>query len=174
MREVTLTIAKLGLIVGDVIKLQLINSVGAPCMSSDGYSLDLDITLTSDTFSITIHENEHINMLTFYKLTLPSGMKFNFSVPYSFENIAHDLLSLLQLGCYEGIINKSNNTLDERFVQKLDNYFTGENAHFSKTELDVVRLYEYYASEVISTSSTVDVFKMMDEYLATITGAENA
>jgi len=172
MREVTLNIAKLGLNVGDVIKLQLINSVGGACMSSSGYFLDLTATLQSTTFTIDLLENEFVNMCSSYKLTLPNGISFNFSVLYSAQNSPHDLLSLLQLGCYGGIIDKAKNSLDENFVQKLDLYFSGENPHFTKTELDVVRLYEYYANEIIDTTSTIDIMQMMDEYLATITGEE--
>lgn len=172
MREVTLDIAKLGLIVGDAIKLQLVNSVGNVCMASSGYFLDTAITLSSTIFTIELLENEFVNMRSSYKLTLSNGISFNFNVPYSAQNSPHDLLSLLQLGCYEGIIDKAKNSLDENFVQKLDLYFSGENPHFSKTELDVVRLYEYYANEVIDTTSTIDIMQMMDEYLATIAGDE--
>lgn len=175
MREVTLTIAKLGLIVGNVIKIQLINSIGNPCMLSSGYSLNTDITLSSEILTLELLENEHNNNdIAIYQIILPTAIKFNFSVPYSFENTPHDLLSLLQLGCYENIINKYDNKLDDKFVQKLENYFIGENPHFTKTELNIVRLYEYYANEVIDTTSTIDILKMMDAYIATITGAENA
>ena len=172
MREVTLNIAKLGLNVGDIIRLQLINSVGGACMSSSGYFLDLSATIQSTIFTIELLENEFVNMLSSYKFTLPNGISFNFSVPFSLQNTPHDMLSLLQLGCYEGIIDKAKNSLDENFVQKLDLYFSGENPYFTKTELDVVRLYEYYADEVIDTTSTIDIMQMIDEYLATITGEE--
>lgn len=170
MREVTLDIAKLGLIVGNAIKIKLINSVGGACMSSSGYFLDTTIILTTPTLTIELLENKYIDMLTFYQLTIPNGLKFNFSVPFSLEGTPHDLMSLLQLGCYEGIIDQTTSTLAENFIAKLDLYFSGENPHFTKTELDVVRLYEYYANEVIDTTSTIDVMQMMDEYLATITG----
>lgn len=170
MREVTLDIAKLGLIVGDVLKIQLIDSVGNVCIANSGYMLDTPITLSSTTLSVELLESSYINMLSFYKITLPSGLKFKFNVPFSFEGTPHDMLSLLQLGCYEGIIDKANSTLSENFVAKLDLYFSGENPYFTKTELDVVRLYEYYANEVIDTTSTIDIMQMMDEYLATIIG----
>lgn len=172
MREVTLTISKLGLNVGDVIRLRLIDSVGSACMSSSGYSLDSTVTLSAATFTTELLENSHINKTTTYQIMLPSGVKFNFLVPYSLQNRPHDMLSLLQLGCYEGIIDKENNKLDENFVQKLDLYFMGKNPYFTQTELDVVRLYEYYANEVIETTSTIDIMQMMDEYLATIIGEE--
>ncbi|MDT8337590.1 MAG: hypothetical protein RQ763_00180 [Sulfurimonas sp.] len=170
MREVTLDIAKLGLIVTDTLQIQLVNSVGNVCMSSSGYKLDTAIVLSSTTLSIELLENSYINMLTFYRITLPSGIKFKFSVPFGLEGIPHDMLSLLQLGCYEEIIDKDNNTLSSAFVTKLDLYFAGENPHFTKTELDIVRLYEYYANEIIDTTSTIDIMQMMDEYLATIIG----
>lgn len=168
MREVTLTISKLGLHVGDVIKLKLIDSVGNACMSSSGYSLDSTVTLSTAIFTTELLENSYINKKSTYQIMLPSGVKFNFSVPYSLQNRPHDMLSLLQLGCYEGIINRANNSLDENFIQKLDLYFSGENPHFTQTELDVVRLYEYYADEIVETVSTIDIMQMMDEYLATI------
>lgn len=172
MREVTLEIAKLGLNVGDVVKLKLIDSVGNACMSSSGYSLDITTTLLSANFSIELLENKYINKITSYQIILPSGIKFNFTVPYSLQNAPHDMLSLLQLGCYEGIIDRANKSLDENFIQKLELHFMGKNPRFTKTELDVVRLYEYYANEVIDTTSTIDIMQMMDAYLATITGEE--
>lgn len=170
MREVTLDIAKLGLIVGDVLKIQLIDSVGNACMASTGYKLDTTLTLSTTTLTTELLENSYINMLSFYRITLPSGLKFKFSVPFSLEGTPHDMLSLLQLGCYEGIIDKANGTLTENFVEKLNLYFSGENPHFTKTELDIVRLYEYYANEIYGTPSTIDIMQMMDEYLATIIG----
>lgn len=170
MREVTLTIAKLGLNVGDVIKLQLIDSVGNVCMANTGYKLDETITLSTPTLNTELLENSYISMLSFYRITLPNGLKFKFSVPFNFEGVPHDMLSLLQLGCYKGIIDQINGTLTKDFVAKLDLYFTGENPHFTKVELDIVRLYEYYADDVYGTTSTIDIMQMMDEYLATIIG----
>lgn len=170
MRTVTLDISKFGLIVGDTIKLQLINSVGGICASKSGYTLDATIVLDSTTFEIELLESEYIDMISFYQITLPNTLKFNFTVPSSFENTPHDLLSLLQLACYKGIINIEENKLEESFVEKLDLFFTGENPHFTNTQKDVVNLYIYYADKVIDTTSTIDIMQMMDEYLATLIG----
>lgn len=170
MRKVSLVIAKLGLSVNDVIKLQLVDTVGNILVSGTGYALDASITLDSDTFEYDLLESENINHLSRYKLTLPNLLEFNFTLPYSFENKTHDLLSLLSIGCFDGIVRRDGDEayLDGEFLEKLNLYFTGENPHFSATEKDLVNLYEYYADEVISTENTIDVIQLMDEYLATL------
>jgi len=170
MRRVSLAITKLGLSVDDVVKLQLVDTIGNLMVSSTGYSLDESITLTTDTFEYNLLESEDINQISYYKLTLPNLLEFNFTLPYSFENATHDLLSLLSIGCFAGIVSRDGNDtrLDDEFLEKLNLYFTGENPHFNNTERDLVKLYEYYADEVKDTANTIDVMQMMDEYLATL------
>ena len=168
MRRVTLVIKKLGLVVGDTIDIKLINSVGGLLLSNSGYMLDKEVTLSSELFYFYFLENEHIDSLSSYQITLPSSLIFTFKVPVSNTNIPHDILSLLRLGCTKGIIDTTSKTLDIDFVKKLDIYFTGGNPYFTSTQRDVVALYDYYADEVIDTNSTIDVMQMMDEYLATI------
>jgi|LGOV01.1.fsa_nt_gb hypothetical protein len=166
MRKVSLDISKLGLIVNDVIKLQLINTVGGLLISTSGYFLDKDITLASATFEYDLLQSEDINQISTYKLTLPNALEFTFNLPSDDENQTHDLLSLLRIGCYTGIVKDGE--LDSKFIEKLNLYFTGENPHFSTTEKDLVNLYEYYADEIIDTTSTIDIVRKMDKYLATI------
>ena len=170
MRMVSLQIAKLGLSVGDVIKIQLVDSVGNIMVSSTGYALDAEITLDDEIFLYNLQDNDAVNRLSHYRLTLPNLLTFTFTVPYSYENTNHDLLSLLNIGCFHGIIIKIGNTieLDKIFLEKLDLYFTGENPHFSPAQKDLVTLYEYYADEVLETTTTIDIMQLMDNYLATL------
>ncbi|MCX6076015.1 MAG: hypothetical protein NTW78_03920 [Campylobacterales bacterium] len=166
MRTVTLNIAKFGLVIGNTIKLQLINSVGGLLLSNSGYMLDSTTILDSKIFEIPLLENEHIDTLSNYKLTLPNNLNFLFKVPSSFENISHDMLSLMRIGCTKNIIDIDTKTLDSSFVEKLDIYFSGENPYFTKAQKDVVELYSYYADEILNTQSTIDIMQMMDMYLS--------
>ncbi len=170
MRTVTLNISKLGLVVGDVVKIQLINSVGRLLLSTSGYMHDSSTTLTSETFEVSLLENEHIDVISNYKIILPNSLYFIFQVPVSFENTPHDMLSLMRLGCVNGILDTHTKTLDAGFIEKLDLYFAGENPHFTKAQTDVVSLYAYYADEIFYTTSTIDIMQMMDSYLSTIKG----
>jgi len=170
MRIVSLPIAKLGLIVGDVIKLELVDSVGNLMVSSSGYALNASITLDATTFEYSLLESESISQLSNYRLTLPNSLTFNFQVPYSFENANHDLLSLLQVGCFYGIVTKDgdNVILDEKFIKKIELYLTNKNPHFTDTEKSIISLYEYYADEVLITENTIDIIRLMDIYLSKI------
>ncbi|MDQ7067750.1 MAG: hypothetical protein Q9M40_07145 [Sulfurimonas sp.] len=171
MRTVTLTIAKLGLSIENTITLQLVDSLGNVIIDNTGYFLDETIVLDTDIFQIELKENNYINILSTYKLTLPNGLNFNFKVHTSFANTPHDLISLLQIACYAGIVeikNEDEISLSASFVEKLNIYFTGENPYFTNTEKDLVNLYEYYADEIKYTTSTIDIVRLMDEYLATL------
>jgi len=163
MRKVVLNISKLGLVIGNIVNIKLIDSVGNIYVSPSGYAKDLNITLSADLLEIDLLENELIPYLTNYKITLPNALHFNFKVPLSHKALveSHDLLSLLSLGCVYGIIDQGSNSLDAGFIEKLNLYFTGENPHFSATQKDVVRLYEYYADEVIATNYTIDVIELI-------------
>ncbi|MBE0498588.1 MAG: hypothetical protein IBX43_05025 [Campylobacterales bacterium] len=168
MRKVTLNIASLSLVAGDTITLKLINSVGSPCYSRSGYTIDQSFVLAADVFEVELKETDLVGIVSSYQLTLPSGLKFNFTVPPSLENIPHELLSLTRLACYADIINQNTKQLDSEFIKQLDLYFTGENPRFSSVQRDLVELYEYYADTVHATPSTIDIMQMMDEYLATL------
>ncbi len=172
MRIVTTSISKLGLKIDDVIKVQLLNSIGKPHMTLDGYSLNEDITIDSDTLELSLKENDSIDAISFYKITTPSEFTFTFEVPISIitDNPKHDLISLLNIGCFDGIIDIKNKTkiLNINFLEKLEHFFTGENPHFTKNEESLIKLYEYYANEIIGTESTIDIVQMMDEHLATL------
>lgn len=170
MRDVTLGISLIGLNVGDVIKLELVDSMGNLCTrASDGYGVDETITLSNTVFSKTLLENEAMDVLSHYKITLENGIYYNFELRLSDSSSApHDLYSLLQFGCVASIINKYTKKLENSFLKKLDVYFSGGNAHFNVREQDVVTLYEYYADNVISTTSTIDVIRLMDAYLSTL------
>lgn len=172
MRTVSCPIAKLGLSIGDVVHLSLVNSVGATIMTRQGFSLDSEITINSDTFSIELLENDAIDELSKYKLALPNGFHFSFTLHSSFEDTPHDLIYLLRSGCYEGIIieTKDGIELDHKFLKKLDAYFFGEKLYLTQVEKDIIKLYAYYADEVFSKGSTIDIMRMMDNYLANITG----
>ena len=169
MRTVSLEIVSLGLKVGDTILLELVDSVGNTLVSTSGYALKVSIELSTDTFTYDLLETQNINQLSYYKLTLPNTLSFNFTIPNASDD-AHDLLSLLSIGCFDGIIKEDGNRtrLDSRFLEKLNLYFTGENPHFNNTEQDLVNLYEYYADEIKETINTIDIMRLMDEYLATI------
>lgn len=170
MRDVTLDISLIGLSVGDTVTLTLVDSMGNQCTyASDGYTINESITLDSQLFTKTLLENEALEALTHYKITLDSGIYYNFELHLSDSSAAaHDLYPLLTFGCIASIINKYTQKLDNDFVKKLDVYFGGGNAHFSVQQQDVVRLYEYYADNVINTNYTIDIIRLMDEYLATI------
>jgi hypothetical protein len=169
MRKVVLNIAKLGLVAGNVIKIQLVNSVGAVTISPMGYSFDSSFTLSSALFEVDLLENEAIPTLSSYKITLPNTLSFTFNVPFSYNYTEpHDLVSLLNIGCVHGLIDQDTKTLDEDFVSKINLYFTGENPHFSEVQKNIMKLYEYYANEVIDTTYTIDVIELMDAYLSTL------
>ncbi len=168
MRKVQLTASKLGLIVGDSLSVRLVDTVGNKLVSPMGYLFDETITVSSNVVELELMENDLIPGISNYKLTLPSGLNFNFKVPVSDTTVPHELTSLLSIGCVYGVIDIDGGRLDERFVQKLDLFFSGENPHFSDAQKDVVRLYTYYADSVYGGTSTIDVMRMMDEYLASI------
>jgi len=170
MRTVTMDITKLGLTIGDTITIRLVNIMGGMLVDTSGYLLDSTITTTTTTFSIELLENEFIETDSIYKIILPSSLSFTFKVPFSQENIPHDMLALMRLGCTENIINEETRNLESGFVEKLDIYFAGNHPRFSKKQEDVVALYMYYADAILDTSSTIDIMKMMDEYLSTIKG----
>ena len=161
MRVVSLQISKLFLSVNDKIRIQLVNSVGDVLVSRAGYYVDVEHTLDSDIFEIPLKENEHIEVLSTYKLIIENGVEFNFTVPYSFDAKPHDLFSLLNIGCFKNMVNAD-------FAKKLELYFTSQEPHFTNKERYLVELYEYYADEVIDGTSTIDIARAMDEYLATI------
>lgn len=171
MRKVALAIAKLGINVGNKITIKLVDSVGKNTTSTFGYTCNQEITVANAIEEIELLENEFIPHLTNYKIILQSGLEFTFTVPYSTENpTPHDLISLLSIGCVYGIIDTNERRLDDKFVEKINLYFTGENPHFTDAQKDVMNLYEYYANEVIDTTYTIDVIQMMDEYLSTLKG----
>ena len=174
MRKVALAIAKLGITVGDKIIIKLVDSVGKDAVSNFGYTCNKEITTANAIEEIELLENEFIPHITNYKLILTSGLEFTFIVPYSTETqTPHDLISLLSIGCVYGIIDTNARKLDNKFLEKINLYFTGENPHFTDAQKDVINLYEYYANEVINTTYTIDVIQMMDEYLSTLKGENN-
>ena len=172
MRIVNANISKLGLKIDDTIKVQLLNTIGKPHMTLDGYSLDEDIVIANDTLELSLMENDNIDSISFYKITIPSGFEFTFTVPISptSDNPKHDLISLLSIGCFDEIIDIENQSklLNPNFLEKLNLYFTGENPYFTDNEKSLIELYEYYADNIKGTESTIDIVQMMDEYLATI------
>lgn len=170
MRNVTLDITALNLSIYNVINIVLIDSVGNPCIANNGFTINATITLESNTFNIDLLPNAHVGRVSSYQLTLPSTMKLLFTVPENIDGTPHELLSLCRLGCVRGIINIHNQTLDVEFIEKLDLYLSGDNPYFTASQKAVVELYEYYADHVYETASTIDVMRMMDEYLATILG----
>ena len=167
MRDVTLDISLIGLVVGDIVKLQLVDSMGNAYLRG-GYSIDESITLDTNTFTKNLLENEALGALTHYKLTLASGVYYNFTLPANTSNKAHDLYPLLKFGCVDSVMNAGK--LDKNFLKKLDVYFSGGDAHFNVRQHDVVTLYEYYANNIIGTSSTstIDIMEKMDIYLSKV------
>lgn len=164
MRAVTLTIAKLGLSIGNTINIKLVNVVGKELSTQD-------FVLSTATFSTSFSENDTMAFQTYYKLTIPNGLSFNFSIPTLSSNEAHDLYSLLKISYYKGIIkiyDDDSIELDTRFITKLNLYFTGKNPHFTLVEQNIIYLYKYYADEVLDTISTIDIMMKIDEYLAKI------
>lgn len=170
MRKISLNIQKLGLVVGNTVDIKLVDSVGKLTTSPSGYMFDKTLTLASDTLEVELLENENIPHKTHYNLKLSSGLSFNFILPTSSNQKPHELTSLFGIACNEWLIDKNTNKLNDEFIQKLDIYFSGENPHLGAAQKDLVRLYEQYADEVIETSATIDIVRMVDEYLATLTG----
>jgi len=170
LRDVTIDISLIGLNVGDEITLMLVDSMGNQYVrASDGYTVNENIILNSSLFKKTLLENEALEALTHYKITLTSGIYYNFELHLSDSSTAsHDIYPLISFGCIDSIINKYTQKLDNDFVKKLDVYFSGGEAHFNVQQQDVVTLYEYYADNVIGTDYTIDVIRLMDEYLSTI------
>jgi len=167
LRDVTLDISLIGLSVGDTITLMLMDSVGNKY--SDANAIDETITLNSSLFTKTLPENESFKALTHYKITLESGIYYNFELHLSDSSTKpHDLYPLLSFGCIASILNKYTQKLENEFVNKLDIYFSGGVPHFNIHQQDVVTLYEYYADSVIDKDYTIDIIRLMDEYLSTI------
>ena len=170
MRIVTAEISKLGLKTGDEINLELVDIVGKPFMTQEGYSLSEDIVISSESIEISLLENDKIKSETSYKLTIPNGFTFNFFIKTNLENKNIDLIGQLKVGCYEEIIEIKYDkvVLSEKFIKKLDIYFAGENPHFTQTEESLFNLYSYYADNVHQTPNTIDVVKVLDTYLSTL------
>jgi hypothetical protein len=171
MRIVSCPISKLGLVVGDVVNVVLLNSVGTPLLSRRGFSMSSNVAIDSDILSLELLENDLIEQQSHYKLTLPNGLAFNFTIESTLtETIPHDLIYLLHAGCYYGIVKDTNGDveLDEKFLSKLDIYFSGENPFFTKTEQELVDLFIYYADEIKNSGSTIDLVKKIDAYLSTL------
>lgn len=168
MRTVTLDISRLHLQIGDTINLKLVNSVGDVCTAQDGYSLDEDITISANHFTKELLENSFVGILSFYKLTLPSSAFFNFMVPFSEENEAHELSSLLSMACLDECVYIDTESLNPNYFEKLDRYFMGEPPYFSVAEQDMTDLYAFYADDVIETTSTIDIANVMDSYLGSL------
>jgi len=166
MRRVSLRISELGLVIGDEIKIQLVDSVGG--VSRSPFTVDTKHILDSEIFEIELLENENIISLSHYKITLPSFVSFYFKVPTNIEDIPHELTSLLTLACYENIIDKEHNRIYDDFLSKIDKYFLGEYVRLSTIEIEVIKLYEYYAENVTNSTNTIDIMELMDTYLSTI------
>lgn len=174
MRSVTTPIAKLGLQIGDAITLKLVDSVGVVCVAPNGYALDEAITMGAEVWTISLLENDAIPMMTQYKLGLPNGVHFNFTVPGdSYDDAPHDLTPLLQLGCTDDVIDPYTGELADDFKEQLDIYYLGGNPHFNWIQKELTAMYEYYADNIYNVEpaqmqSTIDIMRMMDEYLATL------
>jgi len=168
LRDVTLDISLIGLNVGDAITLTLVDSMGQEYTRS-AHAINETITLNSTLFTKSLLENKAIKACTHYKLTLESGIYYNFELHLSDSSTAaHDLYPLLYFGCVASIINKNTQKLDDDFVKKIDVYFAGGEAHFNERQQDVVTLYEYYADNVIDKNYTIDIIRLIDKYIATI------
>ena len=170
MRDIALDISLIGLNVGDALTLTLVDSMGNQYThASDGYTIKETITLDTPLFTKTLLENEALDALTHYKITLESGIYYNFELHLSDSSTKpHDLYPLLSFGCIASILNKYTQKLEPDFLQKLDIYFSGGEPHFNVRQQDVVTLYEYYADNVLDTNYTIDIIRVMDEYLSTL------
>lgn len=168
MRNVLLAISKFGLSVGNSVTIQLVDRLGNIYVSPRGFSINQSFTLADSTLSVALEESENILQETHYKLILPSGAEFTFRVPFSEENTPHDMAALMQIGCVDDVLDRYTGVLCDEMLEKLDLYFLGKNPRFSATQRDVVKLYEYYADEVIDTQATIDVTEMIDIYLSQI------
>lgn len=168
MRKISLDASLLNLNSGDVINVELVDSVGNQCYAKNGFTIKEDFTISDSILELELLENIYVGKISSYKLTLATSLTFYFSVPYRVEEISHDFISLLQISCVKGIINQESKELDDDFVKKLNLYFTGKNPHFSATQKEVVMMYEYYADKVKDTPATVDVMEMMDSYLSSL------
>ena len=167
MRDIALDISLLGLNVGDTITITLVDSMGNKY--SDANAIDETIILDSTLFTKALLENEAFKALTHYKITLESGIYYNFELHLSDSSTKpHDLYPLLSFGCIASILNKYTQKLEPDFLQKLDIYFSGGEPHFYVRQQDVVTLYEYYADNVLDTNYTIDIIRVMDEYLSTL------
>jgi hypothetical protein len=171
MRTVASDIANMGLTIGDSVTLQLVDSVGNVCNAPVGGKIDETIVLESSELSFRLMENMLIPMATHYRLTVPDGIRFLFSVPKSHDNeeTVHDLEALMRVGCLNGTIDADSGEIDESFLERFENYLLGNQADFSMAEMDVVGLYFYYADVVQGTGRTIDIIKKLDANLAAIT-----
>ena len=169
MRKIYLEVARLNLVNGDTVKIELLNSVGNPLTTNSAYSFSQDITIDSDVLELELLENTLIDSYSFYKLSISADIYFNFKLPHNDNNIPHELTSLLTIGCVKGVINMSQDVkkLDDDFVKKLEFYFTGENSHFTPTQREIVEIYEYYANNIIENNGlTIDVAEAIDMALS--------
>lgn len=167
MRTVATDISNFGLVIGDTVTLQLIDSVGNVCVPPFTYTLDETITLTTDTFSKALTENALIPMTTYYRLTLPDESQYIFTVPRSPDgtDTVYDLSALVRIGCFKDVINHSTGAIDDRFLERFEDYLTGGPSDFDGVEMNVVGLYTFYADNVFGTGRTADAMQKLDEYL---------
>jgi len=174
LRKISLKVLNLGINVGDTINIQLVNLVGKPLITLDGYLLNENITIDSLIWEKELRENDTIQSDSSYKLTLPNGFVFNFTIKTTPTQKTIDLIGQLKISCYSDIIDMKNNekVLSDNFIKKLDIYFTGENPYFTKTEQSLFDLYVYYADNIHESETTIDVVEILDEYLSNKKGEQ--
>lgn len=165
MREVYAKLGQFGLNAGDSVKIHLLNSVGDVCNMV--YSINETVVCGDDSLRVSLLENERIPFESHYQITLPNTLSFTFHLPISSDNLLHDLMSLVRMGCYEEFF--IDGKLIPSFIEKLELFFTGENPHFTNKEQSLLNMYIFYADEVIDDGvATVDVALSMDDCLASI------
>ena len=171
MRTIRLDITKFGLSVGDIVNLQLIDSMGNQAMSNSGYTINENISLDTQVFEKELLESDKIYTLSSYKLTLPNKYTFKFRLPSDNDNMAHDLIALLMYSCFSQIIdysNPNNPIINTNFVQRLDSLWSGNTEQFSANEETFINVFYHYANEVQVTDATVDIARALDVLLARV------
>lgn len=169
MRKIYVDMENIGLSNGDVVTIELLNSVGLACTTESFFSLNAQYTISDSVLEVELLENDKIKTDTHYKITLPNESCFTFVLPSSSEddNPPHELTSLIKMGCFQNIVK--DDVLNTEFVEKLNLYFTGENPHFTHSEQSLVDMYIFYADKVFEDGlSTIDITELMDEHMARI------
>lgn len=170
LRKVEANIDSLGLSIGDVVTITLLNVIGKPVsFIEDGklISCNKQITIDNKILSLELWENDNSNSTTYYQLTV-NDINYNFTVPKGTGT--HDLMSLFQTICTDEVYYIFNGQIsfETQFIEKIKKYFDGEEPYFTKNQKEVFEQFIYFADNVYGTDRTIDKIEMLNIYLGSL------